>query len=226
MRGSPPRFSSSQRISSAGRRTARGRKARHRWELHRIPIAPALQGRGKFFYGGLAGKSVETPRPAAMSRCCASEIAAALERLIAGEAFLADRPWQQIWWGVMRLDLLSGWRLAIGIERDQLGACQSATAPDGRTWVYGCQRDDWTLGPQARVLDPVALLPAASRRALEQRLRTACCWPAPLQQEAAALISLAQLQRISGRAKGGPLQSSGSTKDEKAPRRAKLQQGL
>jgi hypothetical protein len=160
-------------------------------------------------------------RPVSVSRCCASEIAIALERLIAGEAFLADRPWQQIWWGVMRLDLLSGWRLAIWIERDQLGACQSATAPDGRTWVYGCQRDDWTLGPQARILDPVVLLPASSQRALAQRLRTACCWPSPLQQEGAVLVSLAQLQRISGHAKGALHQSPGNTKDEKRPRRAK-----
>jgi hypothetical protein len=226
VRGSPPRFSSSQRISSAGRRTARGRKARHRWESHRIPAALASQGQGNNACGGNAGKSEEVPCPVSVSRCCASEIAAALERLSAGEAFLADRPWRQIWWGVMRLDLVSGWGLAIWIERDQLGACHSATAPDGRTWIYGCQRDDWTLGPQARVLDPVAQLPAASRRALEQRLRTACCWPAPLRQGPAALLSLAQLQRISGRTKGAPRQSLGSTKSEKATRIAKPQQGL
>lgn len=226
MRGSPPRFSSSQRISSAGRRTARGRKARHRWESHRIPAALASQGQGNNACGGNAGKSEKVPCPVSVSRCYASEIAAALERLIAGEAFLADRPWRQIWWGVMRLDLVSGWGLAIWIERDQLGACHSATAPDGRTWIYGCQRDDWTLGPQARTLDPVALLPVGSRQRLERQLRAACCWPAPLRQDPAALISLAQLQRISGRTKGAPRQSLGSAKSEKATRSAKPQQGL
>ncbi|QNI70859.1 hypothetical protein CyaNS01_01728 [Cyanobium sp. NS01] len=115
-----------------------------------------------------------------LSRCCAAELQQALLALLAGEAFLADRPWSEIWWGRMRLDLASGWQLEIAIERDQLGALHWAQAPDGRDWVYGCQRDDWTLGPDSRIVEPVALLEPEQRQHLERRLREAICWPAPL----------------------------------------------
>ncbi|MEA5424713.1 hypothetical protein VB777_16235 [Synechococcus sp. CCY9202] len=115
-----------------------------------------------------------------LSRCCAAEIQQALLALLTGEAFLADRPWSEIWWGRMRLDLASGWQLEIAIERDQLGALHWAQAPDGRDWVYGCQRDDWTLGPDSRIVEPVALLEPEQRQQLEQLLREAICWPAPV----------------------------------------------
>ena len=115
-----------------------------------------------------------------LSRCCAAEIQQALRALLAGEAFLADRPWSEIWWGRMRLDLASGWQLEIAIERDQLGALLWAQAPGGRDWVYGCQRDDWTLGPDSRIVEPVALLEPEQRQQLEQLLREAICWPAPV----------------------------------------------
>jgi hypothetical protein len=105
-----------------------------------------------------------------LTRCCAAEIKLALLALLAGEAFLARRSWQEIWWGRLHLDLASGWQLAIEIKRDQLGALLWALAPDGRDWVYGCQRDDWSLG----------LLTAAQRLELEGLLRQACCWPPPL----------------------------------------------
>jgi len=97
----------------------------------------------------------------------------------AGEAFLADRPWHEIWWGCMHLDLASGWRLRIVIERDQLGVLLWAMAPDGRDWAYGCQRDDWTLGPDSRIVEPVGLLEPEQRQRLKRMLRMACCWPAP-----------------------------------------------
>lgn len=115
-----------------------------------------------------------------LSRCCAAEIQQALWALLAGEAFLADRPWSEIWWGRMRLDLASGWQLEIAIERDQLGALLWAQAPGGRDWVYGCQRDDWTLGPDSRIVEPMALLEPGQRQQLEQLLRKAICWPAPV----------------------------------------------
>ncbi len=115
-----------------------------------------------------------------LSRCCAAEIQQALLALLAGEAFLARRSWQEIWWGQMYLDLACGWQLGIEIDRDQLGALQWAQAPDGRDWVYGCQRDDWTLGPDSRIVEPVALLLPEQRQQLEQLLRGALCWPAPL----------------------------------------------
>ncbi|MGB5134341.1 MAG: hypothetical protein WBN89_04115 [Prochlorococcaceae cyanobacterium] len=113
-----------------------------------------------------------------LSRCCAAEIEQALLALLTGEAFLADRPWSEIWWGRMRLDLASGWQLEIAIERDQLGALLWARAPDGRNWEFGCQRDDWTLGPDSRIVEPVALLQPEHRQLLERRLREAICWPA------------------------------------------------
>jgi hypothetical protein len=100
--------------------------------------------------------------------------------LLAGEAFLADRPWSEIWWGRMRLDLASGWQLEIAIERDQLGTLLWARAADGRNWEFGCQRDDWTLGPDSRIVEPVALLEPEQRQHLERLLREAICWPAPL----------------------------------------------
>ena len=115
-----------------------------------------------------------------LSRCCAAEIQQALLALLTGEAFLADRPWSEIWWGRMRLDLASGWQLEIAIERDQLSALHWAQAPDGRNWVYGCQRDDWTLSPDSRIVEPVALLEPEQRQQLERLLREAICWPAPL----------------------------------------------
>lgn len=40
-------------------------------------------------------------------------------------------------------------------------------------WTYGCQRDDWTAGPHARVITPVALLTAGQRQALRERLEAA-----------------------------------------------------
>ena len=130
------------------------------------------------------------------TRTSAAEIHAAIERLLAGEAFLADRPWSEIWWGLMHLDLFSGWRIAIWIERDALDVCQSATAADGRNWIYGCQRDDWTLGPAARILEPLGLLSPRQRQALEARLRRACCWPAPEPIDGSWMPPLHQLQRV------------------------------
>lgn len=114
-----------------------------------------------------------------LSRCCAAEIEAVLFALLAGEPFLVRRCWQEIWWGRMHLDLASGWQLQIEIERDQLGALLWAQSPDGRDWEIGCQRDDWALGPDSRIVDPVALLEPLQQRQLERLLRGAICWPQP-----------------------------------------------
>lgn len=40
-------------------------------------------------------------------------------------------------------------------------------------WTYGCQRDDWTLGPDSRVVTPVELLTTEQRQALRCRLEGA-----------------------------------------------------
>lgn len=121
-----------------------------------------------------------SPTLQTLSRCCAAEIKIALPALLAGEAFLARRSWDEIWWGRLHIDLASGWQLAIEIERDELGVLLWALAPDGRDWVYGCQRDDWTLGPDSRIVEPLGLLTAAQRLEVESLLRRACCWPPPL----------------------------------------------
>ena len=172
------------------------------------------------------GKSRKRRLVAAVPRCCATEIAERLKLLAASEAFLADRPWQQIWWGVMRLDLVSGWRLEIWIERDQLGSCQAAMAPDGRDWIHGCQRDDWTLGPDAKVLDPMALISAPCRLALEQRLRAAICWPPPALCGPAPLVSLADLQRVSSQGRSKARRSRPGRLASSQPRRPKPAEGL
>jgi hypothetical protein len=112
-------------------------------------------------------------------RCAAAEIAQVIKRLLAGEAFLARRSWEGIWWGEMHLDLASGWQLQITLEQDRLGALRWALAPDGRCWEYGCQRDDWTLGPASRIVEPLELLTTEQRQQLEQLLRQAHCWPPP-----------------------------------------------
>jgi hypothetical protein len=112
-----------------------------------------------------------------LSRCCAAEIKTALLNVLAGEAFLARQSWEEIWWGRMHLDLASGWQLQLTIESDQLGQLVWALAPDGRDWEVGCQRDDWTLGPKSKIVEPVALLQPHQQRALEGFLRDACCWP-------------------------------------------------
>ncbi len=115
-----------------------------------------------------------------LSRCCAAEIQQALLAVLAGEAFLADKPCIEIWWGRMQLDLASGWQLQIAFDRDRLEALMWARSPDGREWEYGCQHDDWTLGPDSRIVEPVALLEPEQRQQLERLLREAICWPAPL----------------------------------------------
>ena len=70
----------------------------------------------------------------------------------------------------------SGWWLTLQIDSDgdpvELHQAQppSALVPP---WTYGCQRDDWTLGPAARVVTPVELLTREQRQALRQRLERA-----------------------------------------------------
>lgn len=40
-------------------------------------------------------------------------------------------------------------------------------------WIYGGQRDDWTLGPDARVVTPMELLTLEQRAQLRKRLEDA-----------------------------------------------------
>lgn len=76
---------------------------------------------------------------------------------------------------------VSGWWLLLGLD-DQGRPAEllhaqppSALVPP---WTWGCQRDDWTLGPDSRVVTPVELLTVEQRQQLAQALEVA---PAPWQ---------------------------------------------
>lgn len=129
-------------------------------------------------------------------RCRAEEVTAQLRLVLAGMPFLAERPWQEVGWGRMRIELLSLWRIELLLEPDlmvmaapnstgdvALSRVERAAAPDCRCWVYGCQRDDWTLGPASRVVEPLQFLSAEERSALAVLLRGATCWPEPISAE-------------------------------------------
>jgi hypothetical protein len=72
---------------------------------------------------------------------------------------------QQVWAG-------NGWRFAFWWRRGELHRLAVALAPGGGRWEYGCGRwPDWTAGPDAVVLDPIAhLLTPQERDALQARL--------------------------------------------------------
>lgn len=147
-------------------------------------------------------------------RCRAEEVAEQLRLVVRGLAFLADRSWEEVGWGRMRIELLSLWRVELLLEpagtatwgKDtvpsgswadvSLSLVSWAGAPDGRRWEYGCQRDDWTLGPDSRLVEPLQFLSGTERLELEQLLRAARCWPEPssaqAQPQAAAVVGLEQ----------------------------------
>ena len=136
-------------------------------------------------------------------RCRAEEVTAQLRLVLAGMPFLAERSWQEVGWGRLRIELLSLWRIELLLEPgstaiaapyspDDLGLSrvERAAAPDGRCWVYGCQRDDWTLGPSSKVVEPLQFLSAEERSALAVLLRGASCWPEPISAEPQAPVVL------------------------------------
>ena len=100
-------------------------------------------------------------------------------------------------WGRLRIELLSLWIIELLLEPVggpgpwmalHLSLVERATAPDGRCWVYGCQRDDWTLGPSSKVVEPLQFLSAEERSALAVLLRGASCWPEPISAEPQAPV--------------------------------------
>ncbi len=121
-------------------------------------------------------------------RCPAEEVADQLRLVVAGLPFLADRAWDEVGWGLMRIELLTLWRIALLLKpKGSVGGLDMglawvdrADAPDGRCWEYGCQRDDWTLGPDSRLVDPLEFLSGEERIELESLLREARCWPEPI----------------------------------------------
>lgn len=70
----------------------------------------------------------------------------------------------------------SGWWLLLEINDEGSPAHLTHAQPPSfllPPWTYGCQRDDWTAGPDALVITPVTLLTADQRQALRERLETA-----------------------------------------------------
>ena len=70
----------------------------------------------------------------------------------------------------------SGWWLLLLLDGDgQPVELHHAQPPSLLVppWTYGCQRDDWTLGPESRVITPVELLTVEQREALRARLECA-----------------------------------------------------
>ena len=139
-------------------------------------------------------------------RCRAEEVAEQLRLVVRGLPFLADRIWGELGWGRIRIELLTLWRVELLLEPCGAATCGKATVtsgsssevvlskvtwsgtPDGRCWVYGCQRDDWTLGPASQVVEPLQFLSAEGRSALEVLLRRASCWPEPISAEPQAPV--------------------------------------
>lgn len=134
-------------------------------------------------------------------RCRAEEVAEQLRLVVRGLPFLADRSWEEVGWGRMRIELLSLWRVELLLEPDRntttkegnwgdvaLSLVTWAGAPDGRCWDYGCQRDDWTLGPDSRLVEPLQFLSAGERIELEVLLREARCWPEPIAHQPRAPV--------------------------------------
>ena len=137
-------------------------------------------------------------------RCRAEEVAGQLHLVVAGLPFLAERSWQEVGWGRLGIELLSLWRIELLLEPDRtttaapgspqkivVSRVERAAAPDSRCWVYGCQRDDWTLGPDSRLVEPLEFLSAEQRLALTEELRNAVCWPEPLAEKPATAGGLA-----------------------------------
>ena len=134
-------------------------------------------------------------------RCRAEEVAEQLRLVVKGLPFLADRSWEEVGWGRLRIELLSLWQVELLLEPGGKATVDGPTAPsnasggvglsrvtwaatpDGRCWDYGCQRDDWTRGPDSRLVEPLQFLSPEERTELEAVLRDARCWPEPISAE-------------------------------------------
>lgn len=111
----------------------------------------------------------EYPQPI---RCAA--IAALLRLIARGLEPIELQQWQA---GCSSLVTTgSGWwvTLEAGLDGEVVG-CSAANPPSiyRPLWIRGGERDDWTLGPDSVVIDPVALLTAEQRAQLRVRLEDA-----------------------------------------------------
>lgn len=102
-------------------------------------------------------------------RCCAVEVMQQLRLIAAGVAdFKLAAP---VGWGIGALLKVDGWIIQLAGLDEDLVLTHRATAPDGRCWAYGCERDDWSLGPDSTIVDPLLLLDQDERQALIEVLQ-------------------------------------------------------
>jgi len=102
-------------------------------------------------------------------RCRAAEVMQQLRLIAAGVAdFKLAAP---VGWNTGALLKVDGWIIQLVQRGDDLVLTHRAAAPDGRQWVYGCERDDWTLGPDSTIVDPLLLLEEDERQALVEVLQ-------------------------------------------------------
>jgi hypothetical protein len=113
--------------------------------------------------------------PQGVPRCTAAAVAGILRDVISRPhrlVLFTDAPppgTGSVWaeFGVWRL-LLSWVNGQLTVQR---ASCPEALRPC--TWSWGCERDDWTLGPGSRVIEPVALLTPAERERLVEAIAAA-----------------------------------------------------
>ena len=89
---------------------------------------------------------------------------------------VVNRSVEDLGWGLQSIRLVSGWRLRVWwLDDGTMGPLSGAKAPDGRTWVLGCDRwPDWLAGSQSEVLDPLQhLVTPLDRLAITELLRVA-----------------------------------------------------
>ena len=107
-------------------------------------------------------------------------LAAVLVQAAEGAPLVASDPGGR--WLLQRVDMANGWSLWVSWQsRDEMESIWCASAPDGATWSYGCDRwPDWGAGPDAVALEPLTHLVAPEQRErLRQRLLSCSCWPEP-----------------------------------------------
>lgn len=131
---------------------------------HPFTLALRLQCLTKREFSGAAVKKalqqieqqVEAPL-----RCRAAEVMQQLRLLAAG--VIDCRIAAPVEYGGGITFKVDGWIIHLVLDGDALGFTHRADAADGRSWVYGCERNDWSLGPDSTIIDPLLLLEQQER---------------------------------------------------------------
>ena len=102
-------------------------------------------------------------------RSCAAEVMQQLRLLAAG--VIDCRVAAPVEYGSGITLKVDGWIIHLVLDGDALAFTHRADAADGRSWVYGCERDDWSLGPDSTIIDPLLLLEQQERDDLLDALK-------------------------------------------------------